>query len=408
MTKPTQHLTITETLSRVSEKLGYIPRESLVVLVLTRTSALRAVLATPLDQVTNPLTRPLVAAHMAQHFQPAEAHGLVLAVYTDADHDENATAINATRALLGEQVPAATHVVYVTGATVTDEHGDAHTLTLDPITAARPTVQPDPNAAETVRAAHDARQAAIIEAVAKAQAVIDTDRERIRTRDAAEQAMSEEREEPHSDDAANDAEAAVLAANAAHAYAEAARFNAAEIRDRFDGLSPIADGVGVFIELIDAARRGAYADVTTLGKIGIATAALTHLLGRDAAVMAVVDPRDNYLTARRLASNPKAPGVRLALERIIGTDSAIKPDAHELSAVAAPLWDIHAFAPDADAKVAPLTLLALLAMWHNDTAAARTLAREAIAASADERSTRLASMILQGLNAGMSPGWVNQ
>lgn len=408
MTKPTQHLTITETLARVSEKLGYIPRESLVVLVLTHTSALRAVLATPLDQVTNPLTRPLVAAHMAQHFQPAEAHGLVLAVYTDADHDENATAINATRALLGEQVPAATHVVYVTGSTVTDEHGDAHTLTLDPITAARPTAQPDPDVTQTVRAAYDARQAAIIESVAKAQAVVDTDRERIRTRDAAEEAMREEKEEPHSDDAANDAEAAVLAANAAYAYAEAARFEAAEIRDRFDGLSPIAHGVGVFIELIDAARRGAYTDVATLGKIGTATAALTHLLGRDAAVVAVVDPRDNYLTARLLASNPKAPGVRMALERIIGTESATKPDAHELSAVAAPLWDMHAFGPDADAKVAPLTLLALLAMWHNDTAAARTLAREAIAASGDEKRTRLASLVLSALDAGMTPGWVNQ
>jgi hypothetical protein len=408
MTKPTESLTITETLARVPEKLGYIPRESLVVLILTRTSAVRAVLVANLDEVTNPLARPLIVARMTQHFPAVNAHGLVLAVYTDTEHSEHATAINATRALLGEHVPAATHLVYVTGETVTDEHGNTHPLALDPITATRPTAQPDPDDVETARAAYHARVAAIDEAVAKAQAVVDAEIERVRTRDIADQAVQHENDEPHSDEAANEAEAAVIAANAALATAESAKFAAAEIRDRFDGLSPVAHGVGILIDLIAAATRGAYTDVTTPGKIGAATAAMMHPRARDAAVMALVDPSDNYRLARRLATDPNAPGVRVALERIIGTESGIQPDTQELRDIAAPLWDMHAFAPDADAKVAPLTLLALLAMWHNDTAAARTLAREAINASDDDKRTRLACLILQGVNAGMTPGWVNQ
>ncbi len=333
-----QRLTITETLAQVPAKLGFIPRESLLVIAMSKDSAVRAIYRADLANVTDLDTRQHILHSFAKRIEGDQIAGIILGVYSEGGHAAHAGVTEATRAFLTEHV-ATVIVHYVTDGIVTDDDGtNGRIIDQDPVTAARTINAPTTNA------------------LAKARKV----------------------------------EGALWPKEIRHKALEHT------------------------LTLLKACADDTYPDVTTPALLGAVAALATSIAGRDALVLAIVDDSDDYDLARRLAEDPSTPGVREALGAILGTadpngPAGTEPDTEAVRAKAVMLWDVHAHAKTPMAKAGALSVLAMLAFWHNDPAAARTYAHDAIKVADKIPSfARLADLIGAAVEAGLTPGWVSR
>ena len=333
-----QRLTITETLAQVPTKLGFLPRESLMVIAMSKDSAVRAIYRADLATVTDLGTREHILHSFAKEFEAHHIAGVLIGVYSEGGHAEHAAVTEATRAFLSEHV-ASTFVHYVTNGIVTDEDGtNARIIDQDPVTTSCTIDAPTATA------------------LAKARKV------------------------------------------ESQLWPAGARPKALEHT----------------LTLLRACADDTYPDVTTPALLGAVAALATSIAGRDALVIAVTDDSEDYGLARRLAVNPSTPGVREVLGAILGTSDpsgpeGIKPDTEAIRAKAVMLWDVHAHAKTPMAKAGVLSVLAMLAFWHNDPAAANTYARDAITVAKDlPEFTRFAELIAAAVEAGLTPGWASR
>ncbi|NYI42918.1 DUF4192 family protein [Demequina lutea] len=333
-----QRLTITETLAQVPAKLGFLPRESLMVIAMSKHSAVRAIYRADLATVTDLDTREHILHAFAKQFDAHQIAGVLLGIYSEGGHAEHAAVTEATRAFLSEHV-ASVFVHYVTNGIVTDEDGtNARIIDQDPVTASRTINAPTANALAKARKV----EGQLWPAEARPKALEQT------------------------------------------------------------------------LTLLKACADDTYPDVTTPALLGAVAALATSIAGRDALVIAVTDDSEDYGLARRLAVDPSTPGVREVLGAFLGTANpngpeGIKPDTDALRAKAVMLWDVHAHAKTPMSQTGALTVLAMLAFWHNDTAAALTYAHDAITVAEDMPTfARLAQLITAATQAGLTPGWATR
>ncbi|BDZ43342.1 hypothetical protein GCM10025865_26410 [Paraoerskovia sediminicola] len=132
--------------------------------------------------------------------------------------------------------------------------------------------------------------------------------------------------------------------------------------------------------------------------------ALTCVPVRDAVLLSLVPGTGDLAreTARGATRGTLDAGTAAAMAAIVDPARGVPPDQRVVRPAVAVLTDVVAHATGT-ARVAPLTLLALLAWWCGDGGQANLRLEEALALDPEHR---LALLLESALAAGVPPGWV--
>lgn len=126
--------------------------------------------------------------------------------------------------------------------------------------------------------------------------------------------------------------------------------------------------------------------------------ALRDVVVRDAIVIDIIPGHERV--AERLCVDPSAPGVREALDSIIGSRRPRTPDLASLRCITALTLDVARVDPAG--RCPGLTLAGLVYWWAGDAERARMHLEDALRV---DGGYRLATLLLCAIEAGMEPGW---
>lgn len=135
---------------------------------------------------------------------------------------------------------------------------------------------------------------------------------------------------------------------------------------------------------------------------GRLAAGLADVLVRDAVLLGLVDPSPRL--GDRVVAGHGGDEVGDALRRVVDPEVGERPDPHRAERTRDLLRRVAAHAPG-PMLAAPVTLLALLSWWEGDGARASVLVDRAIAADEEHR---LARLLEETIAVGMAPGWVRR